>query len=165
MLWQVWMDKKEYLNLNSDVKNISIKRELKGIIGNYWTKQPLKEFIHVIVYSPDLTILRKMDSIMNSLNPANISLQQLYKEQNIKHGSILFYNRTYKNVEFTRKCKIKDIYDIKKLSVILTSTDNEEILMSFIVYLSSNCIFSNQMIALKTTHGLPEMPMIGFHHR
>ncbi|CAG8511478.1 7978_t:CDS:2 [Funneliformis mosseae] len=61
----------------------------------------------------------------------NISLQQLYDEQYIKQGNILFYNRTYKDVEFTHKCKIKNIYNIRKLSVIFTFANNKEMLMSF----------------------------------
>ncbi|CAG8436622.1 3957_t:CDS:2, partial [Funneliformis mosseae] len=126
MLWQVWIgnNDKELSNLNSDAKSKNIKN-LEGIIGDYWSGQPRKEFTHVIVYSPYLNILRKLDSLTipsQALNPANISLQQLYNEQYIKQENILCYNRT--NVEFTHKCKIKDIYNVKKLSVILTSADN-----------------------------------------
>jgi hypothetical protein len=41
-----------------------------------------------------------------ALSPASISLQQLYNEQYIKQGNILFYDRTYKNVKFTCKFKV-----------------------------------------------------------
>ncbi|CAB4393114.1 unnamed protein product [Rhizophagus irregularis] len=136
-LWQVRVDyseEKEFSSFTSDSKNL---KKLEGIIGDYWTEQPPKEFVHVIVFVPYLTILRMLDSL-TILSQAvafedytNISLQQLYNEQSIKQGNILFYNRTYKDVEFAHKCKIKDIYNIRKLSVILTFADNKEMLMSF----------------------------------
>ncbi|CAB4489740.1 hypothetical protein RhiirA5_396776 [Rhizophagus irregularis] len=136
-LWQVRVDyseEKEFSSFTSDSKNL---KKLEGIIGDYWTEQPPKEFVHVIVFVPYLTILRMLDSL-TILSQAvafedytNISLQQLYNEQSIKQGNILFYNRTYKDVEFAHKCKIKDIYNIRKLSVIFTFADNKEMLMSF----------------------------------
>ncbi len=60
-LWQVWADysdEKEFSSFTSDSKNL---KKLEGIIGDYWTEQPPKEFIHVIVYVPYLTILRMLD--------------------------------------------------------------------------------------------------------
>ncbi|RGB34228.1 hypothetical protein C1646_760836 [Rhizophagus diaphanus] len=133
ILWQVCASNSEFSTLTLEMKNKNVKK-LEGIIGDYWTKQPLKEFTQVIVDSPYLTILRKLNSLTmlsQDLNPTNISLQQLYNEQYIKQGNILLYDRTYKNVKFTRKFKIKDIYNTRKLLVILTSAENKETLMLF----------------------------------
>ncbi|GBC05881.1 hypothetical protein RclHR1_06490016 [Rhizophagus clarus] len=75
-----------------------------------------------------LTILSQAEAFKDY---TNISLQQLYNKQYIKQRNILVYNRTYEDVEFIHKCKIKNIYDIEKLSIIFTFADNKEILMSF----------------------------------
>jgi len=57
-LWQVWIsdsDKDEFSNLTLDTKNKNVKK-LEGIIGDYWAVQPPKNFTHVIIDSPYLTI-------------------------------------------------------------------------------------------------------------
>ncbi|CAI2192530.1 16802_t:CDS:2, partial [Funneliformis geosporum] len=78
----------------------------------------------------DQLMLWQLNIISVAVDYTNISLQQLYNEQYIKQGNILFYNRTYKDAEFTHECEIKDIYNIRKLSVISTFANNKEKLMS-----------------------------------
>ncbi|GET01777.1 hypothetical protein GLOIN_2v1652895 [Rhizophagus clarus] len=109
-----------------ETKNKNIKK-LEGFISNYWQDQPSKKFTHIIINSPYLIILREL----NNLNFTDIILQQLYNKQYIKQENILLYNRTYKNVKFIRKFKIKDIYNTGKILINLTINDNKEILMLF----------------------------------
>jgi hypothetical protein len=66
MLWQVWIpnsDKNKLLNLILDKKSKDVKK-LEGVIGDYWAEQPLGELTHVIVDSPYLTVLQKLNSLM-----------------------------------------------------------------------------------------------------
>jgi hypothetical protein len=62
ILWQVCASNSEFSTLTLETKNKNVKK-LEGLIGDYWTKQPLKEFNQVIVDSPYLTVLRKLNSL------------------------------------------------------------------------------------------------------
>ncbi|CAI2184753.1 1757_t:CDS:2 [Funneliformis geosporum] len=80
-----------------------------------------------------------------ALNPANISLQQLYNEQYIDQGNIMFYNGTYKNLEFTQEKEEKEEaenykktkYGPKKLLVPFSYVceglvDDKEVIIAFV---------------------------------
>jgi len=88
IFWQVCIsdsDKEEFLNLTLDTKNENVKKLKRGLIGDYWAVQPLKEFTHVIVDSPYLTVLQKLNSLMKS---SQGSSRLLFFNQVIQTGSL-----------------------------------------------------------------------------
>jgi hypothetical protein len=46
------------------------------------------------------------NNVSVALNLTNISLQQLFDEQYIKQGDVLFYMRTFKSVKITYQCEV-----------------------------------------------------------
>ncbi|CAI2179009.1 7895_t:CDS:2 [Funneliformis geosporum] len=97
-------DKDEFSNLTLDTKNKNVKK-LEGLIGDYWAMQPLKNFTHVIIDSPYLTIAGQEKEKAENLSERKILPVLDHARSELLDKIIDEFWEKFINVPFTSVCE------------------------------------------------------------